>query len=232
METQGLLPTRTFRHLRNSELTASGSATVEIEKGNHMQVHDPPNVKVLYRQDPAEVAALLNDAQAALPSDRAFARACVARALDLLHEDHAPVSGPSTSRQGGLTGWQVRRTIAYIEARLESTIRVKDLATLTRLSANHFSRAFKRSFGQAPMAYVTRQRVELAQRLLLTTEDSVCQISLACGMCDQAHLTRVFRRVVGESPTAWRRVHAAGPPPRPEHDTRLYPCRISFERAE
>ena len=167
------------------------------------------------RQDPAEVAVLLNDAKAALLSDRAFARACVARALDLLHEDVARVSGPSICPQGGLAGWQVRRVVAYIEAHLESTIRVKDLAALTRLSTSHFSRAFKRSFGQAPMTYVTGRRVALAQRLLLTTEDSMCQIALTCGMCDQAHLTRVFRRVVGESPTAWRRLHAVGPVPSP-----------------
>lgn len=169
-----------------------------------MQIHSPP-----------EVSVLLNDAKAALLSDRAFAKACVAQALNLLHEDLAPVSGPSTCRQGGLAGWQIRRTVAYIEAHLESTIRVKDLAALTRLSASHFSCAFKRSFGQTPMTYVTRQRVELAQRLLLMTTDSVCLISLACGMCDQAHLTRVFRRVVGESPMAWRRRHAVGPPPPP-----------------
>ena len=168
-----------------------------------------------YRQDPAKVAVLLNDAKAALLSDRAFASSCIARALDLLHADIAPVSCPSTCPQGGLAGWQVRRAAAYIEAHLESTIRVKDLAALTRLSTSHFSRAFKRSFGQAPMTYVTGRRVALAQRLLLTTEDSMCQISLACGMCDQAHLTRVFRRVVGESPTAWRRRHVVGPPPRP-----------------
>lgn len=169
-----------------------------------MQTHNPP-----------EVAVLLNDAKAALLSNRAFARACVARALDLLHEDLIPVSDPSICPQGGLAGWQVRRTVAYIEAHLASTIRVKDLAALTCLSASHFSRAFKQSFGQAPMTYVTRQRVELAQRLLLTTEDSVCQISLSCGMYDQAHLTRVFRRVVGDSPMAWRRRHAVGPTPPP-----------------
>ena len=168
------------------------------------------------RQHAVEVAALLNDAKAAVLSDRVFARACVARALDLLREDLAPVSAPSTYPQGGLAGWQVRRAVAYIETHLESTIRVKDLAALTRLSASHFSRAFKRSFGVAPMTYVTRQRVALAQRLLLTTEDSMCQVSLACGMFDQAHLTRVFRRVVGESPAAWRRLHAVGPTPRAE----------------
>jgi AraC family transcriptional regulator len=173
------------------------------------------------RHEPAEVALLLSNAKAALLSDREFARACVARALDLLHEGHAPVSGPSTCPQGGLAGWQVRRAVAYIEAHLESTIRVKDLAALTRLSASHFSRAFKRSLGQAPMTYVIQKRVELAQRLLLTTEDSICRISLACGMFDQAHLTRVFRRVVGESPTAWRRLHAVGPAPPPLNPSNL-----------
>jgi transcriptional regulator GlxA family with amidase domain len=51
----------------------------------------------------------------------------------------------------------------------------------------------QRSFGPASRTYVTRQRVQLAQRLLLTTEDSMCQISVVCGMCDQARLTRVFQ---------------------------------------
>lgn len=189
-----------------------------------MQTYNPPHVEVRpvhyagmtgSRQDPAEVAVLLNEAKAALLSDRAFARACVARALDLLHESPASATGPSTNPQGGLGSWQARRAVGYIETNLESTIRVKDLAALTRLSASHFSRAFKRSFGLAPMTYVTRQRVQMAQRLLLTTEHSMSQISLACGMCDQAHLTRVFRRLVGDSPMSWRRRHAVGPPPRP-----------------
>ncbi|WP_202844551.1 helix-turn-helix domain-containing protein [Luteimonas saliphila] len=189
-------------------MTDSMTPSVETARSEE-QIGAP----VDYRQDPAEVTVLLNEAKAALRSDRAFARTCVARALDLLNEDLAPESGPSACPYGGLAGWQVRRVVAYIETHLESPIRVKDLAALTRLSASHFSRAFKRSFSQAPMTYVSRRRVHLAQRLLLTTGDSMCQISLACGMYDQAHLTRVFRRLVGDSPMAWRRRHADGPPP-------------------
>ena len=166
-------------------------------------------------QAPAAVAVLLSEAKAALGSDRELARTCVARALELLHDDAGAESGPSTCPYGGLADWQARRAVTYIEANLESPIRVKDLAALTRLSASHFSRAFKRSFGLAPMTYVTHRRVKLAQRLLLTTEDSMCEISLVCGMYDQAHLTRVFRRIVGDSPMAWRRRRAAGPPEPP-----------------
>ena len=40
---------------------------------------------------------------------------------------------------------------------------------------------------------------------MLTTDEPLSQIALACGLCDQSHFTRVFRRIVGESPNAWRR---------------------------
>jgi AraC family transcriptional regulator len=45
----------------------------------------------------------------------------------------------------------------------------------------------------------------LAQRLMLTTQEPLSQIALACGMADQAHLSKLFRRGVGETPGAWRR---------------------------
>jgi transcriptional regulator GlxA family with amidase domain len=93
---------------------------------------------------------------------------------------------------------------------------MRDLAAIARLSTGHFCRSFTRSFGVAPFAYVAGRRLARAQELMLTTEDPLSQIALACGLCDQSHLTRLFRRHLGTSPNVWRRSHRgdpAAPPP-------------------
>ena len=88
---------------------------------------------------------------------------------------------------------------------------MRDLAAIARLSTGHFCRSFTRSFGVAPFAYVAGRRLARAQELMLTTDDPLSQIALACGLCDQSHLTRLFRRHVGTSPNAWRRSHRGDP---------------------
>ena len=85
-----------------------------------------------------------------------------------------------------------------------------DLAALVRLSRFHFSRAFKDTFGDTPHRYVLRRRIEHAQGLMLTTKTTLAEIALECGLVDQAHLGRSFRRIVGETPAAWRRARMAG----------------------
>jgi transcriptional regulator GlxA family with amidase domain len=104
-----------------------------------------------------------------------------------------------------LAPWQKRKVDRYLKQHLEDRLRVEDLAQQVSLSVSHFCRAFKASFGTTPHTHITRLRVELAQRLMLTTEDPLSQIALACGMADQAHLSKLFRRGVGETPTDWRR---------------------------
>jgi AraC family transcriptional regulator len=130
--------------------------------------------------------------------DGAAARAPAARLLDGAARAPAP-AGCS------LAEWQARRLIAYIDGHLEGTIRVKDLATLLGFSAGHFCRVFKCTFGISAHAYVLRRRIELSKRLMLTTETTLSDIALSCGMGDQSHFTRSFRRIVGETPHAWRR---------------------------
>src|SRR5262249_56430552 len=128
--------------------------------------------------------------------DRDAARACIARASALLRDDIGHAQAPGTLVRGGLAPWQIARIRAHIDAHLESTIRMRDLAAIANLSTGHFSRSFTRSFGKAPFAYVAERRLARAQELMLTTPDPLCQIALACGLYDQSHLTRLFRRHV------------------------------------
>jgi AraC family transcriptional regulator len=116
-----------------------------------------------------------------------------------------PVGAVGMATRGGLAPWQVRRVTEYIEEHLASSIRLQDLAGIARLSHSHFCRAFKESLGHPAHAYVMRRRVHRAQGLMLTTAESLSQIAALCGMADQAHFCKLFRRLVGESPNAWRR---------------------------
>ncbi|MGN8001435.1 helix-turn-helix domain-containing protein [Sphingomonas sp. 22176] len=107
--------------------------------------------------------------------------------------------------KGGLASWQVRRVSEHVEARLTEPVTVDALAEVAQLSTGHFCRAFKVSVGETPHGFLIRRRVRRAQSLMLRTSDPLSQIALACGLTDQAHLTRLFRRMVGETPLSWRR---------------------------
>jgi AraC-like DNA-binding protein len=108
-----------------------------------------------------------------------------------------------------LAPWQARRAIDYVEANLADTISVEKMAELTRLSHSYFSRAFRSDFGESPYAYVIRRRIDHAKEMILSTNESLAYIARACGLSDQPHLTRLFRRIVGTSPANWRRQNAS-----------------------
>jgi AraC family transcriptional regulator len=150
---------------------------------------------------------LLAAATATFDSDRDRAKACVRQAAELLRVSSVreEYSRHESSSRGGLAPWQAKRIVAYIEAKRALCIRVADLAGIVQFSISHFSRAFSESFGQPPIAYVKERRIRHAQFLMLNTRESLSQIALDCGMSDQAHFTRVFRKVVGVSPGLWRR---------------------------
>lgn len=142
-----------------------------------------------------------------LRDERGNAAECLQRAAAMLDAVEGQVLPPPAARQG-LAPWQLRRVLAYIEANLEKPIRNKELAAIARLSAFHFNVAFRNSVGDSPHEYIIRRRIERAQGLMLSTDASLSDIATDCGLADQAHLTRLFRRAVGESPAAWRRARA------------------------
>ena len=162
------------------------------------------------------LASLLATATVALDTDCRAARRCIQRAAVLLGIDLSPGGEGAAERsclRGGLAPWQAKRLRSHIEDKLDSSIRATDLAGLVQLSSSHFFRAFRKTFGESPLTYIMKRRIRRAQQLMLTSQLRLSQVALECGMCDQAHLSRAFRRIVGTNPNAWRRQFLVGPAP-------------------
>jgi AraC-like DNA-binding protein len=157
----------------------------------------PPALAAIH----SDLARLLADAQSAIGRNPDEARRCITRATALLEQPAEPPIHVS----GGLATWQANRVRTYIADNLTETIAVEDLALLVGLSVSYFSRAFRASFGEAPYVHVLRQRIARACDLMVTTDEPLSQIAVACGLADQSHFTRLFRRFHGVTPHAWRR---------------------------
>ena len=105
---------------------------------------------------------------------------------------------------GGLAAWQRRRTVTYIEEHLAEPISLAVLAQLVHLSPNYFCRAFSQSFGVPPQRYQIGQRIERAKTLLAKRGESVTNISLSVGYSETSAFSTAFRRVTGQTPSAYR----------------------------
>lgn len=164
---------------------------------------------------PSMLIDLVAGARRSLDDDPSAARSYLDRIVELFSAprpsreapllEAMPLSADAAIAKGGLTPWQVTRVCKHIDDRLERAVPVEALATIAGLSPGHFCRAFKVSIGETPHAFLVRQRIRRAQTLMLNTRDNLSQIACACGLTDQAHLTRLFRRLVGETPLVWRR---------------------------
>src|SRR6059058_6701802 len=90
------------------------------------------------------------------------------------------------------------------DARYGEPLDVGDLARAAGLSRAHFSREFRRAFGEPPHAYLLTRRLERAAALLRTTDHSVAEICLSVGLQSIGSFTSSFGRMFGMTPTAYR----------------------------
>jgi AraC-like DNA-binding protein len=90
------------------------------------------------------------------------------------------------------------------DARYFEPLGVDDLASVAGLSRAHFSREFRRAFGESPHAYLLTRRLERAAALLRNTDRSVADICLSVGLQSVGSFTTSFTRTFGVSPTAYR----------------------------
>jgi AraC-like DNA-binding protein len=90
------------------------------------------------------------------------------------------------------------------DARYFEPLGVNDMANAAGLSRAHFSREFRRAFGEPPHAYLLTRRLERAAALLRTTDRSVADICFSVGLQSVGSFTTSFTRTYGVSPTAYR----------------------------
>lgn len=99
-----------------------------------------------------------------------------------------------------------------VDSRYAEQLDLQALARAAHVSPRHFSRTFRRTFGETPYQYLLTRRIERARHLLSKTDLRVAEVCLAVGITSVGSFTTTFRRHVGISPTVYRRDNA-GPSP-------------------
>ena len=98
----------------------------------------------------------------------------------------------------------LRRARDHIDRRYAEPLDLEAFARAAHVSSRHFSRSFRRVFGETPYQYLLTRRLERARYLLRTTDRSVAEICHAIGFTSLGSFSSRFRQMVGESPTAYR----------------------------
>jgi AraC-like DNA-binding protein len=105
------------------------------------------------------------------------------------------------------------------DARYREPLDVATLARAAHVSPAHFTREFRRAFGETPHRYLLTRRLERAAALLRNTDRSVADICLSVGLTSVGSFTTSFGKLYGMSPTAYRAAH-----PPASHRARIPTC--------
>jgi AraC-like DNA-binding protein len=124
-------------------------------------------------------------------------------------EPGVPVSHPASSAEpanesGPLPGG-VRRALAFIEGHLEDPLSLDQVAREAGMSKFHFCRHFKADTGLTFREFLAHRRIARAAELLRDGSRSVSEVYLDVGFKDLSHFGRVFRRIIGQPPSRYRR---------------------------
>ncbi len=159
---------------------------------------------------PSKIAELMLSIHNELPSNAPLARLAAKTYLKtillLLAQRHS--SYPGTVRiferqQRALA--HLQPLFCYVESHYADQIRVGNAAKICRMSVSHFMDFFKKSTGQSFIYYLNSYRVERAQELLANTDFALAEIGQMVGFCDQSYFGMVFRRLIGMTPSGYRK---------------------------
>ena len=106
----------------------------------------------------------------------------------------------------GMPQMRLDRVMAFVDANVAEDLCVSTLASVAGMSPYYFCRSFKQSTGISPHRYVLNRRMEQARYLLEQKAMPLLEIAHQVGFTDQSQFTRVFRKVVGITPSQYRKM--------------------------
>ena len=134
-----------------------------------------------------------------------LARERILRAgVGLTGEDKGDPYAVESVREGKAHGGTVRAMLGYIEASLPGEITLGDISSVFFMSEGHLCRLFRKEMGMSIMAYVKRQRMLMAARLLRDSGESVGAIAQRVGVADPNYFCRAFKQEMGITPSEYR----------------------------
>lgn len=152
--------------------------------------------------------AIKAEIESPVPSDKTYAEALgLALAIRLVE------GGGQAAAGAGLTGASLtkrhqRHLADFIEAHIDQSLSLADLAATVGLSVSHLKPLFRATFGMPVHHYILTRRVERARLLILSTEMPLAEIALASGFAHQSHMTHWMRRILGLTPGMISRMHS------------------------
>ncbi len=99
----------------------------------------------------------------------------------------------------------VGRALVFMDQHFAEQLSVEDIAEQVGLSPSYFTKHFRRQTGYSPHEYIVLRRIDHAKELLLSTDQTVSQITYASGYNSEENFVRSFKKKVGVSPTAYRK---------------------------
>ncbi|MEM1484140.1 AraC family transcriptional regulator [Oscillospiraceae bacterium PP1C4] len=98
----------------------------------------------------------------------------------------------------------VEAAVQYIHRNITQKITVQKLAQLSAMSTSNFARLFKKEMGYSPYEYITKQRIDLAKKMLKMTSDPIAEIAVSVGFNSPSNFIAAFNSRVGLSPNKFR----------------------------
>ena len=152
--------------------------------------------------------AIKAEIESPVPSDKTYAEALGLALAIRLVEDGEQTSVSIAATGATLINRHQRCLVDFIEAHIDQSLSLADLAATVGLSVSHLKPLFRATFGMPVHHYVLTRRIERARLLILSTDLPLAEIALATGFAHQSHMTHWMRRILGLTPGMLSRMHS------------------------